>query len=516
MKRLFAALLAAGFLTGPALSLEGASDKPKRGGTLTVGLQRDLTVMNPLVRTRSTERYIRELMFEPLLGLDLKGNLQPNLAESWTASGDGRLYIFNLRRGVKFHNGQEMTAEDAKFAIDYSLNPKNSAYGYQALTIIDRVEAADRYSLRIHLKRATPAFIFSLVEIGTFSIVPKGSLQDGVDKPPKFPPGTGPFKFVEWQPQQRAVFERHEDYWGHKAFVDRLVLRPIANATVRFSALRAGDVDLVERTPYEWVKQIVEGKLKGIGFAAAPYAGYRRLVFNVPATPFNNKKLRQAVAHAIDKREILHAAYFGFGEPADQSYPNGHAWYIDGVLTPSHNLEKARALLKESGYKGEVIEIVTQQGEEVEPTTLQAQLKRIGINLQVKILEYGAYTALQRRGEFTFDFMGGGDYVDASGAYGANLMCEVDLKKRAANDSGYCDKELEGLIKRAETEMDAAKRRDLFKQILTKLAEDVPELPVGFVPRFFAFADHVKGFTTDGKGALRPWGAGVNYVWLDK
>jgi peptide/nickel transport system substrate-binding protein len=273
---------------------------------------------------------------------------------------------------------------------------------------------------------------------------------------------------------------------------------------------------MIERTPYEWVKQIVEGKLKGINFISAPYAGYRRLVFNVPAAPFNNKKLRQAVAHAIDKKEILHAAYFGFGEPADQNYPKGHAWYIDGVSTPAQDLNKARALLKESGYKGEAIEMVTQQGEDIEPTTLQAQLRKIGINVQLKVLDYGAYTALQRKGEFTFDFMGGGDYIDPSGAYGATLMCEPDLKKRTANDSGYCDKEIEALIKRAESELDIVKRRALFKQILNKLAEDVPELPVGFVPRFFAVSDYVKGFTTDGKGAFRPWGGGVNYAWLDK
>lgn len=516
MTRFFGIGLTLVLLLGGPFPVEGASDRAKQGGTLVLAIQRDLTLMNPLVRTRSTERSIRELMFEPLLGLDPKGNIQPNLAETWAASGDGRLYTFNLRRGVKFHNGQEMTAEDAKFAIEYSMNPKNSAYGFQALTIVDRVEAADRYALKVVLKRASPAFLLSLVEIGTFSIIPKGSIQEGKDKPLKFPPGTGPFKLVEWQPQQRMVFERHDGYWGHKAFVDRVVLRPIANATVRFSALRAGDVDMVERTPYEWVRQIIEGKLKGINFIEAPYAGYRRLVFNVAQPPFNNKKLRQAVVHAIDKKEVLHAAYFGFGEPADQIYPKGHTWYIEGVDSPSQNLSKARALLKEAGYTGQTIEFVTQQGEEVEPTAIQAQLKKVGMNIHVKILEYGAYTSLQRKGEFTFDVMGSGDYLDPSGAYGPNLMCEPDLKKRTANDSGYCDKEMEALIKAAEAELDPTKRRGLFKQILTKLAEDVPEVPVGFVPRFFTLRDHVKGFTTDGKGAFRPWGAGLNYVWLDK
>ena len=105
-----------------AQSANGAAAEPKRGGTVTLGITRDISVMNPLVDTGSTQKRIRDLMFEPLLGIDLKGYLQPGLAEAWEVSKDGKLYTIRLRKGVKFHNGQEMTAEDAKFSIDYSMN----------------------------------------------------------------------------------------------------------------------------------------------------------------------------------------------------------------------------------------------------------------------------------------------------------------------------------------------------------------------------------------------------------
>jgi len=518
MKRLLILAVSLGFIWASSLSPSGAADTPKRGGTLTMAIRKDLSVMNPLVRTLSTDQAIRELMFESFLGIDRKGNIQPNLAESWKISNDGLLYTFTLRKGVKFHDGQEMTAEDAKFAIDYTLNPKNGAYGLAKLNLVDRAEATDRYTVRIFLKKASPGFLSSLINIQAFSVIPKESVQEGIDKPVKFPAGTGPFKFVEWQPGRSLVLGRHEEYWGHKAFLERLILRPIADDSTRITALRAGDIDLSERTPYEWVRQIVDGKLKGIGYAEAASGGFRTLKFNVAGAPFDNKKLRQAVGHAINKREILQAAYLGFGEPGDQKYSKGHVWYFEGITSPAYDLNKARALLKEAGYKGETIPIMARQGadQETEALTLQAQLKKIGMNIKLEVLESGSYNSRQRQGDFAFMFYGGSNDPDPSPTYAPDLLCEADLKKRSSNVTGYCDKEMDALLKKAETELDLEKRKSLFRQIVTKVAVDLPEVYIGSVPRYFTFRSPVKGFTTDDEGAFRSWSGGLHYTWLDK
>lgn len=518
MKKLTGIGVGLALALGLSLPLQGASDKPKPGGTLTVAIRKDITFMNALVRTSSTDKSIRELMYESLLDIDPKGNLLPKLAESWEISKDGKVYTFRLRKGIKFHNGEEMTAEDARFAVDYTLNPKNTAYGYSRLKIVDRVEASDKYTLKFYLKAPTPAFLYVLSSIQSFSVIPNGSLEEGISKPSAFPPGTGPFKFVEWQPRQRLVFERFDNYWGSKAYVDKLVLRPIADDTVRVTALRAGDVDIVERTPYEWVKQIVEGKLKGLKYAEASSAGFRVLKFNVANPPFNNKKLRQAVAHALDKKQILHATYFGFGQPADQRYPKGHAWYFDEVRSPTYDLERAKALLKESGYKGQTIPITLRQGadQEIEATTIQAQLKKIGMNVKLDVLEYGSYVYRHRAGEFAFSPSGGSHDPDPWTTYGPEYLCPPDLKKRTVNETGYCDKEMDDLIKKAETEMDTEKRRELVRRIVQKAADDLPEMATGFVPRFFTYRDHVKGFTTDEEGSFRWSQGGLPYTWLEK
>jgi len=514
MKRFLLMGITLGFLLSWAV--ESIADQPKRGGTLTMAMRKDIWLMNPMVGTKSVDKAVRGLIYEPLLGLDLNGKIQPNLAERWSVSKDGKLYTFKLRKGVKFHNGQEMKAEDAKFAIDYTLDPKNGAYGLSDLTPIERVVASDKYTLKIHLKKASPVFLSVLTGIRAFSVIPKESLEGGVKKPVVFPPGTGPFKFVEWKSKRRIVLERNDNYWGHKAFIDKLILRPIRNPTVRFTALRAGDVDMVDTTPLEWVQQVVKGNIKGVKFASAPREILRRLQFNVPVPPFNNKKLRQAVAHAIDRKEVVQSIFFEFGVPSDQKYPKGHVWYYQDVSWPAYDLAKARTLLKESGYKGQTIKIMVQPAHEVMATTLQAQLKKIGMKIKLDMLSRGAFTSRVRRGEFAFRITGGSFYPDPSATYGSDFRCPPDLRKRSGNSSGYCDKEMDALIEKGETELNVDKRRALFKRIVAKVAEDIPEVYLGYGPRFFTFRKYVKGFTTDDNADFRWWRGGLHYTWLDK
>ena len=516
MKKLALLSLALVFLLPATSLLESASVQPKRGGTITLAISKELALMNPLINTSSTEARIRELMFEPLLARDPSGSIQPRLAESWEVSKDGKLYTFKLRKGVKFHNGKELTAEDIKFAVDYTINPKNGAHGFDELSAVERAEAVDKYTVRFHMKRHNPLFLTSLTDIGAFSAIPKESLPEGMRKPTTFPAGTGPFKFVEWQPGQRIVFERFDDYWGQKAYVDRVIMKEIGDATVRFTALQAGDVDIIERTPYEWVQQIVEGKIKGIAYVKAARAGARNLEFNVADPPFNNKKLRLAVAHALDKKEIMQAAYFGLADTADQRFARGQFWYFD-VPTPQFDQNKAKALLKESGYKGETLELMGNRGEvaDVEGATIQAQLKRVGIKVELKILERASALEMRRQGKYMFKLAGGSDYPDPLPAY-EEYACEPDPRKRRLNESGYCDKEYDALLRKAEAEIDQDKRRVLFKQVVTKIVQDLPIFPIGFTPRFFTFREHVKNFVTNGGGDFEPWGAGLSRAWVDK
>jgi peptide/nickel transport system substrate-binding protein len=277
-------------------------------------------------------------------------------------------------------------------------------------------------------------------------------------------------------------------------------------------------VDIIETTPYEWVKQVQEGQIKGIGLSGASTAGYRALFFNVTDPPFDNKKLRQAVAHAINKKEILAAGYFGFGEPVDQKYPKGHIWHVDGLPSPNYDPALARKLLKEAGYNGETIEMRIEQGADVEAmaTVIQAQLKKIGMNVAIRPIEYGARRDQIRRGDTTFDIVGSDYYADPYTTYRQELACEPNPKVRSGNWTGYCNKERDTLYEKLETEANPQKRKALLKQLLTMDTETYALIPLGFAPRFFTFRDHVKGFATDEQGAFIWPEGGLLKAWLDK
>jgi peptide/nickel transport system substrate-binding protein len=481
-------------------------------------MDRDLVLMNPLIATSANEKWIRELLFEPLLAMDQRGEIHPLLAQSWEVSPDGTTYSFHLRKGVRYHNGQEMTAEDARFALEYTLKPENGAYGRARLSGVERAEALDRHTLRVRLTRPSPSFLAQLTSIQAFAVLPKGSLPDGVQQPAAFPPGTGPFKFVEWQPKQRLVVDRNDDYWGRKALLDRVVLRPVEDSSVRFAALRAGDVDVAVRVPLPWARQLVNGEARGLTYTHAPRSGLHAVQFNVAHAPFDDKRLRQAVAHALDKREILDAAFYGFGEVTDQKYPPGHVWYFEGVHAPAHDVYRAGALLRQAGYAGETVDlIVDQQGaSRTASTAIQAQLRRVGMDIRILTLDPGAYNDRARRGDYAFRFGGATFSADPATTYGPDLWCEPDGRGTTTNASHYCDAEMNALLQAAESELDPDRRRALYRQVVTRLNDDLPQVYVGFSPRFHAAREQVRGFTAGSEGQFQWHGGGLSHTWLTR
>jgi len=511
-------ILSSALVVAAPLAAAAAGATPKYGGTLTFATHRDISTMNPLVRTSSHNEWVRRLMFESLLEVDKRGNLQPYLAESWTISGDGKTYTFQLKSGVKFHNGREMTAEDVKFSMVYTMNPKNGASGRTRLGQVEEVAVTGKHALRIKLKAPSPAFLASLATIQSFSVIPKESLAEGEAKPAIFPPGTGPFKFIEWQANQKLVVARNEEYWRPKAYLDRVIIRPIPDATIRLVALRSGDVDLIVRIPGEWVGQIVQGKIKGVSYLEMPDTVRYRVQFNMAAPPFNDKKLRQAVAYSLDQSELIQAGFFGLGYPTLQKYPKGGVWYFDEIPSVLHDLNKAKELLRGSNYKGETIELVTGNSSvnQTLATTIQAQLKRVGINVKTNPIESGAYRQKVIKGDYSFQVGASGTYFDPSDTYSRELACESNLKRRVDNASGYCDQAMEELIKKAEKEFNHETRKKIFKQIVAKMTEDVPVMYFAAISRYFGMRDDVKEFTSIREGTYEWLGGGLSRTWLDR
>jgi peptide/nickel transport system substrate-binding protein len=517
MKRLSMAGLALAALVSISAAPRGA-ESPKYGGRLVFGIAKDIVSLNPFYRTQSTDSFVRELMFQTLLDLDDRQQPIPALAESWSLSKDEKTYVFNLRRGVKFHNGKELAAEDVKWSIEYALDPQNQATGLTLLRNVQEVKVKDKYAVEITLKQPQAAFLVQVSAIQPFVVVPKDSILSGKTTLAAFPPGTGPFAYKDYKVARELILTRNKSYWQKGLpYIDELVLKPVIDDQVRFVSLRSRDLDMIERTPYAFVRKIVAGEMPGIQIAEAKYAGFRRLIFNVTQPPFNNFKVRLAVLHAFDAREFLKGAYWGFGEPSTVwGIPKTSPWFVKDLPEIKRDTAKVKSLLKEAGVGPELeVVIVARTGEEEENQILQQQLTSAGIKAKVDYLEHARYVNIRRDGQFQMVLSGAEPVVDPGDSYPFRFGCDEPKKgpKRILNYSAYCNEEFDRLVRDAGSIGDFNKRYELYAKAIRIIHQDLPEAPFVFTPRFFTFGQRVRGFeagvsdnwTSTTSGLLKTW-----------
>lgn len=494
-----------------------AQEQPRYGGTLNVGIHSDLYGLNPFVRMRSIDLSVRSIVYEALVAIDAKSQVRPFLAESWKISPDGKEYTFNLRRGVKFHNGAEMTAEDIKWVAEYSVDPQHGATGKPYLEKVESVRVVDRYTVKFVLKQPAAAFLTSLGSLRTFFVLPKDSIPKGQTKVQTMPPGTGPFAFREWRAGSHAAFERFSDYWQKGLpYLDRVVFKPVIDTTARLAALRAGDLQLITRVPSAWVPKIRRGEAGETSLVPAKYAGFREIYLNVARPPFNNIKLRQAVLYAIDKEKILEGAFWGQGEVTEERFFKGSPWHF-GFPDRKRDLAKAKALLKQAGYKGEKIVAISRQGQEEIPFSV-AQLQEAGLNVVAETLEAGAYRARNRAGDYDISPGGGNNEPDPD-QVSVEFTCDEDAVKRRARDNnrtGYCNKELDALFNQASGTMDPKKRRELYRKAFRIIYEEVPEVFLAFEHRFLGIHPRVRDFISNNNEDLILFEGGLHKTWLSR
>ena len=517
MKRFEFFSLALATLMTFSTSVWGA-ESPKYGGRLVFGIAKDIVSLNPFYRSQSTDSFVRELMFQTLLDLDDRQQPIPALAESWSVAKDEKTYTFKLRPGVRFHNGKELTAEDVKWSIEYALDPQNQATGLTLLRNVQEIRAKDKSTVEIVLKQPQAAFLVQVSGIPPFVVVPKDSVPAGKSNLNAFPPGTGPFVYKDYKVARELILTRNKNYWQKGLpYIDELVLKPVIDDQVRFLSLRSRDLDMIERTPYAFVKKIVAGEIPGIQIAEAKYAGFRRLVFNVTQPPFNNIKIRHAVLHAVDARDFLKGAHWGFGEPATVwGIPKSSPWFVKDLPELKRDPAKVKALLKESGVGPELeVVIVARTGEEEENQILQQQLTTAGIKTKVDYLEHARYVNIRRDGQFHMVLSGAEPVVDPGDSYPFRFGCDEPKKgpKRILNYSAYCNEEFDRLVREAGSISDFKKRYELYAKAIRIIHLDLPEAPLVFTPRFFTFGSKVRGFeagisdnwTSTSGGLLKTW-----------
>jgi peptide/nickel transport system substrate-binding protein len=473
MAGLFAGLVLAAGLINPAAA------QPVRGGALVAATDIEPSSLDPIFGSApSLDGNIYNLIFEKLFFLDPQGTMQPQLAESWEFAEDQLSITFYLRSGVTFHDGTPFNAAAVKFSLDRAIDASLGAPHTEDLQAIASVEIVDDTTVRVNLKSPSGAVIAGLAnEAG--SILSPAALEAQGDGFARNPVGTGPFKFVEWRGGDRIVVEANPDYWRTDANGEKLpylggvTVRFIANTAVKILEAQSGSVHLVDTVQVKDFEAIESAE--NLELIDKPTGVHQWMAFNVTKPPFDNKDLRLAVLHAIDRVSLEKVVSRGYGAitptliaPSD--------WAYDGELQyPAFDVELAKQHLAASGFDGAITISVIQRDPDTQiAQVLQAMLGQAGIQVKVEILERQAW--LDKVLAYNHEI---GLLRINVPRTDPNLIFASQMGRDAgANFSGYKNEDLYAAIEAGANTLDQAERRGHYIEAQQILLDD---LPYGFL-----------------------------------
>jgi len=495
----------------------GAQAAPVKGGSITVGLNTDITAVDPHTTVAVVDANVLGHVFEPLLAFGDNLDIHPVAAESWEVSPDYKTYTFRLIKGKAFHNGREMTAEDVKYSIERIANPATKSPRASSFKVVDRIEIKDPYTVAIHLSEPNATFGFSLADLNPIiAIVPKEEIekQGGVFK---HPIGTGPFKFVEWAPDRHVILERFDGYKGPKgsrdglageriAYLDRIKFVPVPEESVSIMALLNKEIDFLQYYPPAQVEKFRNDySKKGLVLDEVTGLSWYQIYLGVTKPITDNVKFRQACAYAIDLDVVTQAAYSGNAKvnpsvipPQSRFWTEYHnTWY-------KKDIGKAKQLLKEAGYNGEEVVLDTTKKYAAmyrQAVAVHSELAAAGVNVKLNVVEWPVLIKKCSEGDFQMLSYGVGPMPNAAQAYSY-------LKR---NKFDQVSPRIKEIWTAAEGTADLKMLQALFAEAHKIQYEQVPWIQLYNYNYLQTFWNYVKGYQAINTGFIRFWG-----VWLEK
>ena len=348
------------------------------------------TTTDPYDANDTLSQAMAKSFYEGLYGFDKDMKMIPVLAESYTVSSDGLVYTLKLRHGVKFHDGTDFNAEAVKANFDRVTNPDNKLKRYGLYSNIGKTEAVDEYTARITLKTPFSAFINNLAHPSGVMISPAAMQKYGKDIA-FHPVGTGPFEFVEWKQPDYLKVKKFAGYWQHGLpKIDSVTWRSVVDNNSRAAMMQTGEAQFTFPVPYE-LADVLKAK-PDLTLVAAPSIVLRYLSMNVQQKPFDNPKVRQAIAYAINKEALAKVAFNGYAEPAAGVVPPG-VEYAAKLGPWPYDVARAKQLLKEAGYPNgfetELWSAYNHSTAQKVTQFIQQQLQQVGIRTRITLLESG-------------------------------------------------------------------------------------------------------------------------------
>lgn len=468
--------------SGDAAQGEAADSEYK--DTLVFAMNTDVQSMDPQIQNDTTSEQVVKMLYNTLLKFEDDGTVVGDLAESWSVSEDKLTWTFNLKQGVKFHNGKELTSADVKATFDRALNAE--AGGLRTTEIIKMftaVEAPDPYTVTITTDGPYGPMesLMCNMSLGIMDAdyIEKYGLDLGTSVEGEN--GTGPFKVVSWERDQEIVVERFDDYFGTPAKLQTVVYTIIPEAASRVIALETGEVDVIDKPTDEDLARL-EADTENFTVLRKPTISQRLFRFGCNDPIISNTKVRQAIVYAIDRQAIIDALFTGSAYPSTAPLAPVTFGYSNlGEI--EQDLELAKSLLAEAGYPdGFDTKIVTteryQNGIELAEIISQ-QLAEIGINAKIEVWEWSALSA-SWNGITADEFdqpifiMGAGPSMrDADGGLrGLYTTSETGLNDR--NYGFYSNAEVDALIEQGMQETDQQKRVEIYKEAMEILYREDP------------------------------------------
>ena len=441
----------------------GKTGEPVKGGEITVGIAQDLDdSLDPHQTVAAGTREVLFNIFEGLVKPNSDGEMIPAVAEKYTLSEDGTTYTFTLREGVKFHNGQTVTAEDVVYSVNRcAAVPEGQEKPLvAAFSAVKSVEALDEKTVAVTIAQRDLEFISYM----TAAIIPADyENQDTA------PVGTGPFKFVSRTPQQDFVMERFEDYWGAPAWLDKVTYKICENADALVMNLNGGSIDLcahltsAQASQLNQNFQVLEGTMNLV----------QAIYLNNQAKPFDNQLVRQALCYAIDRQGIMDMVADGHGTAVGSSiYPAFTKYFLPELVDKyPHSVEKAKELLAQAGYPDGfdmTISVPNNYQPHMDTAEVVAeQLREAGINVTIQPVEWSTWLDTIYNGrQFQATVVG----VDAANMT-ARAMLERFTSDYGKNFINYNNPAYDALFQQAINATDEAAQTDLYKQMETMLAD---------------------------------------------
>jgi peptide/nickel transport system substrate-binding protein len=448
---------------GTAAAEEKAeAPEPKSGGSITIAISQDLDQsLDPHVSTSAGKREIFFNIFEGLVKADPDGNFVPALAESYEISDDATVFTFKLRGGVKFHNGNLLTAEDVIYTMDKCRGAETGVPVLAAYSEIESVTAVDDSTIEIKLKNPNIEFLAYL----NIAIIPHDYAEQDT-----FPIGTGPYKFKSRSVQDNIILEKFADYWGEPGYLDEVTFKIIENNDALMMALRSGSADLAVHRVATEVKELGED----YELLESPTNLVQALYLNNAAEPLNDPRVRKALNYAVNVEDVMIIVNEGLGTPIGSSiYPAFGKYFMPELADAyPYDPEKAKELLSEAGYPdGFSLTITAPSNYVVHVNTAQVlaeQFKAIGIDAKINLVEWATWLSEVYQGRnFESTVVG----FDAS-YLTARALLERWISDNSKNMINFNDPEYDRVLKEAFAATSDEEQTALYKQAEKILSDD--------------------------------------------